>query len=145
MDGGFTRNIDEVIRNINNAEIISIMFPVLGKSLVLDVRYTADEGPMAVVVPMVGSPEERSRSIQRMRPGFPRPKELALVPWTLYVDSLVRLGIWDSIMKRFIESGHGEAIKACERALDELRRLEREEITSAIRGDNYQTIWSREG
>ena len=124
MDGGFTRNIDEVIRNINSAEIVSIMFPVLGKSLVL---------------------EERFRSIQRMRPGFPRPKELALVPWTLYVDSLVRLGIWDSIMKRFIDSGHGEAIKACEQALDELRRLEREEITSAIRGDNYKTIWSREG
>ena len=78
----------------------------------------------------------------RSRPGFPRLQNLTLIPWQRYVDSLVNLGVWEKIVKRIEESGDPKAIQACDAALTELRRLERQELVAAISGDNYQTIWS---
>ena len=82
------------------------------------------------------------RSIRRLRPGFPRLQNLTLIPWPRYVESLVSLGVWEKIVKRIEDSGDAKAIQACDAALTELRKLEREEMVAAISGDNYQTIWS---
>lgn len=145
MDADFSLNLEELAQNIDTAEVLTIYFPLLRKSLVVDMRTTPWEGPMVRVVPMVRSPEERYRSIKRMRPHFPRPQSLTLLPWPKYVDSLVRLGIYDRLLARLSATGDPGAVQACKRAFGHLRRLERQEITAVIRGETYHAIWSRRG
>ena len=142
MEGNFLFEIDEVLRNVQEAEVMSIFFPSLRRALIIDTRTNADEGPMVRLMPMANSPQERVRAIRKLRPGFPRLQNLTLIPWQRYVDSLVKLGVWEKIIGRIEASGDEKAVQACEDALIELRRLEREEMVAAISGDHYQTIWS---
>ncbi len=142
MEGNFLFEIDEVLRNVQEAEVMSIFFPSFRRALIIDMRSNADDGPMVRLMPMASSPQDRVRSIRKLRPGFPRLQNLTLIPWQRYVDSLVNLGVWEKIVKRIEESGDPKAIQACDAALTELRRLERQELVAAISGDNYQTIWS---
>jgi len=142
MEGNFLFEIDEVLRNVQEAEVMSIFFPSFRKALIIDTRSNTDDGPMVRLMPMASSPQDRVRSIRKLRPGFPRLQNLTLIPWQRYVDSLVNLGVWEKIVKRIEESGDAKAIQACDAALTELRRLERQELVAAISGDNYQTIWS---
>jgi len=142
MDGNFLFEIDEVLRNVQEAEVMSIFFPSFRRALIIDTRSNTDDGPMVRLMPMASSPQDRVRSIRKLRPGFPRLQNLTLIPWQRYVDSLVNLGVWEKIVKRIEESGDPKAIQACDAALTELRRLERQELVAAISGDNYQTIWS---
>ncbi|HCH08001.1 MAG TPA: hypothetical protein EYN72_06685 [Dehalococcoidia bacterium] len=142
MEGNFLFEIDEVLRNVQEAEVMSIFFPSFRRALIIDTRSNTDDGPMVRLMPMASSPQDRVRSIRKLRPGFPRLQNLTLIPWQRYVDSLVNLGVWEKIVKRIEESGDPKAIQACDAALTELRRLERQELVAAISGDNYQTIWS---
>ena len=142
MDGYFGHDLDEAIRSIGCAEVLSVFFPTFRKALVIDYRSNDAEGPMARIMPMAASPQERLRSIRRLRPGFPRLDSLALVPWPRYVESLVELGAWERIVQRFRASGRDEAVRTCERLLEELRRLEKAELAAAVLGENHQTIWS---
>lgn len=142
MEGNFLFEIDEVLRNVQEAEVMSIFFPSFQKALVIDTRVHADDGPMVLLMPMANSPQDRVRSIRRLRPGFPRLQNLTLIPWQRYVDSLVTLGIWQKIIDRIEASGDEKAIQACDAALLELRQLERKEMVGAITGENYETIWT---
>ena len=142
MEGNFLFEIDEVLRNVQEAEVMSIFFPSFQKALVIDTRFHADDGPMVLLMPMANSPQDRVRSIRRLRPGFPRLQNLTLIPWQRYVDSLVTLGIWQKIIDRIEASGDEKAIQACDAALLELRQLERKEMVGAITGENYETIWT---
>ena len=142
MEGNFLFEIDEVLRNVQEAEVMSIFFPSFRRALIIDTRSNTDDGPMVRLMPMASSPQDRVRSIRKLRPGFPRLQNLTLIPWQRFVDSLVNLGVWEKIVKRIEESGDPKAIQACDAALTELRRLERQELVAAISGDNYQTIWS---
>lgn len=142
MEGNFLFEIDEVLRNVQEAEVMSIFFPSFRRALIIDTRSNDDDGPMVRLMPMASSPQDRVRSIRRLRPGFPRLQNLTLIPWPRYVESLVSLGVWEKIVKRIEDSGDAKAIQACDAALTELRKLEREEMVAAISGDNYQTIWS---
>jgi len=142
MEGNFLFEIDEVLRNVQEAQVMSIFFPSFRRALIIDTRSNADDGPMVRLMPMASSPQDRVRSIRKLRPGFPRLQNLTLIPWQRYVDSLVNLGVWEKIVKRIEESEDPKAIQACDAALTELRRLERQELVAAISGDNYQTIWS---
>ncbi len=142
MEGSFLFEMDEMFRNILKAEAMSIFFPTLRKALVVDTRFNSTEGPYVRLLPMAGSPQERLRSIERLRSGFPRLRNLTLIPWQRYVDSLVTTGVWAKIEERIEESGDAGAIEACRAALSELRRSERRELQAVIAGEGYQTIWS---
>ena len=145
MDSDFVFDLDEIMNTITTAEVMSIFFPTFRKSVIIDIRTSSDERPMVKVMPMVASPQERLRSIRRLRPGFPRVHNLTVVPWPRYVDSLVTLGLWERIVRRFRESNDEEMVQRCEEVLSELKRLEKEEMVAVIRGENYQTIWSANG
>ena len=145
MDGDFVLDLEEVIDSVKSADVMSIFFPTIRRALVVDTRYTETKGPMIRLMPMVGSPQERLRSLRRLRPGFPRVRSLTVVPWPRYVDSLVTLGVWDIIVQRFAQSGFDEAMAACEEALNELRMAEKAELTAVVQGENYHTIWSSGG
>ena len=143
MDGDFRIDLDEIFRNIDGADVISIYFPLLRKTLLIDTRFSEEDPPMVKVVPMVGTIEERRRALRRMRPQFSRPKEITVVPWPKYVESLVQLGVWQRVLERFVYSGHREAVQACNSALEEMRSLEKEEFSAVIKGENYHTMWAR--
>ncbi len=142
MNRDFGLDLSEITKNIDNAEVISIIFPKFRKSLLVDARLTLEDRPLIKIVPMVNSLEERLRSLKKMRPTFPRPVEIAVVPWFGYVNSLVRLGVWECIVKKFVDSGNREAVRACSGVLKDLRTLEQEELLAVIKGDGYQTLWS---
>ena len=143
MDGDFRVNLDELFRNIANAEVISIYLPLLRKNILIDFRFTEEDPPMVKVVPMASSVEERNRTLRRLRPHFPRPKSITVVPWPKYVESLVHLGVWRKVLERFVYSGHKEAVQACNQVLEEMYELEMEELSAVITGENYHTMWAR--
>jgi hypothetical protein len=145
MDDDFEVDLDEVKTNIAEAEVISLFFPMLRSALVIDTRRNETDGPMLRIMPMAASPQERLRSIRRLRPGFPRLQSLTLIPWSRYVNSLVEIGIWDMLVKRFKDSSQEKAIADCEKILEDLRRLEKAELSSVVLGENYHTIWSSRG
>ena len=141
MEGNFLFDIDNVIQNVSEAEVMSVFFPTFRRALIVDTRSNESVGPFVRLMPMARSPQDRMRSIRRMRPQFPRPANLTLIPWQRYVDSLVESGVWDQIVERVRQSGDEVAVSACGDALSELRQMERDELVSAITGRNYHTIW----
>lgn len=144
MEGNFLFDIDQVIQNVSEAEVMSVFFPTLRRSLIIDTRSNETVGPFVRLMPMARSPQDRMRSIRRLRPQFPRPTNLTLIPWQRYVDSLVESGVWDQIVDRVRQSGDETALSSCSQALNELRQMERDELVSAITGRNYHTLWPAE-
>ena len=101
-------------------------------------------GPLITLVPIAQDDLDRYRSFRRLRPDFPRPKSISMIPWTHRVDSLSRLGVWSHFMKRVQEvapdpSAFTEIADTC---LCELRTLEMRELLRAVSGEQYQTLWA---
>jgi hypothetical protein len=145
MDSDYRIDFAEVYRAIDHGEIIALFFPLLRKTLLMDTRTTSLDDPLIKVVPMAASAEERYRELVRMRPRLPKPDSVNIVPWPKFVESLERTGIWDRIVRRYIDIGPPEIIKQCELSLEELREFEREEVRNAITGENYETLWDVDG
>ena len=141
MNSDYRMDMDEISRNIQRAEVVCFYFPQLRKTLVVDLRTDVEDPPVVRLLPMVNSIEERVRSLKKLRPRFPQPEKLAILPWPKYVDSLVRMGIWDMLVERCAATGDKGSVKSCADALDELRKLEKEEMAAVITGDQYHTIW----
>jgi len=145
MDSDYRIDFAEVYRAIDHGEIIALFFPLLRKTLLMDTRTTPLDDPMIKVVPMAASADERYKELIRMRPRLPKPESVNIVPWPKFVDSLDRTGVWDRIVRRYIDIGPPEIVRQCELSLGELREFEREEIRNAITGENYETLWDVDG
>ncbi len=76
MDSDFRIDISEVHNAIDGGEIIALYFPLLRKTLLMDTRTSAVDGPMIKVVPMASSSVVRFRELVRMRPRFPKPETI---------------------------------------------------------------------
>lgn len=142
MDFEYRIDLGEVRRGIDAADVVALYFPMLRKTLLMDARASEIDGPLIKVVPMVSTPEERFRSLLRLRPRFPQPESITIIPWPKYVRSLLRLGVWDHIVRRFAELGAPEAVRQCDACFRELVELERAELRRAVTGEGYTTIWS---
>jgi hypothetical protein len=142
MDSEFRIDIHEVYRAIDSGEIIALYFPLLRKTLLMDTRTNAVDGPMIKVVPMASSPEERFRELVRMRPRFPKPETINIIPWPKYASTLVSSQVWEHIVRRYLELGPPDVVRQCEDCFKEIQEVEREEIRKAITGDGYETLWS---
>ncbi len=145
LDSDYRIDVSEVNRNIDVADVIALYFPLLRKTLLMDMRTNDVDGPMIRVVPMANTPEERFQSLLKMRPRFGRPESITIIPWPKYAASLVELGIWDRIVRRYADTGSAESVRECERCHAELVKLEREELHRAITGDQYETLWGQRG
>ena len=144
MDGDFRLDLAEIMRNVETAEVVCIYLPMLRKTVIIDTRHDIEDEPLIKIVPMANSIEERFRTIKRLRPRFPRPESITVIPWPKYVDSLTRLGIWQQLVQRFVGTGQKNAVKACQETLEELRRLERQELLAVVCGsDQYHSLWER--
>ena len=145
MDSDYRIDVSEAKHSIEMGEVISLYFPLLRKTLLMDTRSSGVDGPMIKVVPMASSPEERFRELVRLRPRFSKPESITIIPWPKYVQSLVTLGVWDHIVRRLLEIGPAEIVRRCEECLEELQKAEREEIRRAITGEGYETLWDASG
>ena len=145
MDSQFRVDISEVKRSIDLGEVIALYFPLLRKTLLMDTRSNTLDGPMIKVVPMASSPQERFQEMRRLRPRFPKLDSITIIQWPKYTASLVRLGVWDHIVRRFLEIGPREIVGQCDDCLQELNRAEREELLRAISGENYESLWDAVG
>ena len=141
LDSDYRIDVSEVNRNIDVADVIALYFPLLRKTLLMDMRTNDVDGPMIRVVPMANTPEERFQSLLKMRPRFGRPDSITIIPWPKYAASLVELGIWDRIVRRYADTGSAQSVRDCERCHAELVKLEREELRRAITGEQYETLW----
>ena len=143
MDFGYGSGVSGVFKFIENAEVMAVFFPKFGHSVVIDERIQESDPPLVRVVPMARSIADRLRSIKRMRPGLPRPRDIVAVPWVGYVEAMQSSGLWNKIIDRIEESGYAEALEAADKAFDELVRMERKELAQLIIGDQYETLWAR--
>ncbi len=132
-------------RNLDVAEVVALYFPMLRKTLLIDVRTNDVDGPMIRVVPMAKTPEERFQSLLKMRPRFGKPDSITIIPWPKFVHSLIELGIWEHIVRRCAELGSPEMVRECDRCFVQLQKYEDDEIRNAITGENYETIWGTRG
>ena len=143
MNWDYGVDLHAIVEHVETAETFSIFFPTFRRALVVDMRHGPEEGPRVRVLPMARSPQERLRSLRRLRPYLPRATQMVAIPWPTYVVNLVRSGVWARLAERIIESGSEDAVRALEHGLKELKRYESNELTTLIRGDHYETIWSR--
>jgi hypothetical protein len=141
MDFDFQLDLTEVARSIETADVVAIYFPFLRKTLLIDARHSDVDPPLVKVVEMVATPEERFKSVHRLRPRFPRPESLTLIPWPKYVESLVRLGVWERVVGRFINLGFPDVVRQCKASFEELVGLEKAEMARALSGEGYKSLW----
>ncbi len=145
LDSDYRIDVSEVNRNLDVADVVALYFPLLRKTLLMDLRTNEVDGPMIRVVPMANTPEERFQSLLKMRPRFGRPDSITIIPWPKYIGTLAEIGIWEHIVRRYAETGHPEVVRECETCFAGLQKLERAEVSRAIRGENYETIWGQRG
>ncbi len=139
IDDGADLDLRAVCQNIAEAEVITVYFPLIGRTLLVDGRRTADVPTMVRVVPMARDTSERLRSLRRLRPMLPRPESITMIPWRMRVASVVSSGVWGCLLRRLDDH---PAAEAC---LTELRRLDRAERVDAILGRRYEALWARSG
>ena len=145
FDGGLEIDIDAVNHTIDEAQVVSLFFPLLRKTLLLDTRTGDDVGPFVRVVEMVNDPQERFRSLRRLRPQLPRPQSISTIPWTRRVSSLRESGVWDHVLLRLDGCGDERCLEIAEGCIEELERFERREVWRAITGEFHRTLWGRRG
>jgi hypothetical protein len=147
LDGGpgFEIDIDAVNQNVGEAEVVSLYFPRLRKTLLLDTRTAEGVGPLIAVVDMVDNASQRFLSLRELRPQLPRPQSITLIPWVLRVDSLRQTGVWERLVERLSACGDESCLEAAEQCIDELQALERLEVVRALTGEQYRTLWGRLG
>ncbi len=100
IDGGYHIDIEAVTQNIDEAAVVSVHFPMLRQTLLIDTRCGPSEGPQVCVVTMVDSSSERYESLRRLRPELPRPESLTMIPWPRSVGALETTGVWERVTAR---------------------------------------------
>ena len=147
LDGGpgFELDIDAVKQNVDEAEIVSLFFPLIRKTLLLDTRSDSMVGPMVTLVDMVQNASQRFSSLHKMRPGLPRPESITMIPWARPSTALRTTGVWEHVTARLETCGDHRCVDAANRCLAEIRRLERHELGLVLSGDGYRTLWGRLG
>jgi hypothetical protein len=143
MDNIFDIFHDRIIAAIRTGEVICLFFPRLGKTVIVDLRHNDVAPPAVFVEAMVGSPEERLKSLERLRPDWPLPEEVRLAPWFGFVGSLQESEICAVLLERCEQAGGAEFVERCRAALDELRAFEAQYVRGVIRGELSRVVWQR--
>ena len=143
MDSEYLLDYEEVIKTVHTAEVLTFRFVIVSQRLLVDNRSSEIDPPLVKLVPRATSAEERFRSLKQLRPRFRLPEKISAISWPKYVNGLVEHGVWDAVIQRIIESGFSEAALECDRVIEELRDLERQEIRNAIIGEGYQALWEK--
>lgn len=147
MDNAFDLGAGRLINAIksDSVPVLSLFFPRLGHSLILDTRHNPAVPPAILVEPVARSPEARRQSFARLRPQLPVPEQLAVAPWHGSTRALVETGVYDAILDRWRSLDHPEGEADMARALRQLARLERATLRDLLFGATGRTLWQRDG
>ncbi len=140
----FFDDLEEVRSGIIDADVVSLFFPYFGKTVLIDTRSNGADGPAIILTDMVRNPQERVKSMEKLRPGFPDVHKMILIPWVRYIYTLRESGIWTTIVERLEECSYLDAEQAADAIFHELKLLERRELITVVKGSTYETIWSRD-
>ena len=143
MDNNFTLDYAEIKKTVQNADVVTFRFVIVGQRLLIDNRYSEIDPPLVKLVDRAKSVEDRFRSLKKLRPRFRLPEKISAIWWPKFADSLVEHGVWDAIAKRIADAGFAEAARECDAVLEELRSLERKELKDALAGEGYQSLWEK--
>lgn len=132
-------NVQAVLRNMHEAQVMSLFFPYIGRALIIDLRHDEMEGPVIAVDGMTTGPQERIDSIKKLRPRFDTPDNLTLAPWLGPVRSLESTGALADVANRLERIACPEAKDSLDRAYRELLAAERAEVLALIRGEVKRT------
>ena len=144
MDGGFRFDLVKLKEHVESADVISIHFPILRHTMVVDTRHNDRTPPSIDLVPMASSLEERFATIQTLRPDFPKPEALTVLPWPGTSFGLIHFGVVTCILEKFSYGPHIQPMRArIQTVLLEIKALERVEALEAIKGSGYYPIWTQ--
>lgn len=141
IDGGHEIDIEAVVQNIDEAQVVSLYFPILRQTLLIDTRCDESNLPLVRVVPMVNNSRERFASLEAMRPGLDRPHSITMIPWARSVAALESIGVWSHVVSRLEACRDATTLLDARRSLRQLRSLELVELREAIIGRQYRTVW----
>jgi len=141
VNGGHPISVEEIVKAVRTNEVFALFFPILRKTLLVDLRTNESSPPFVKLLPMARNPEERIQYLRRMRPNLPRVDSFTLIPWTRYAESLEVTGVADELLKKVAVTGDTSAVRTVQESLSALKQLERDEVAAAVSGESYQTIW----
>ncbi|MDE3076359.1 MAG: hypothetical protein KGJ86_13135 [Chloroflexota bacterium] len=141
----FRWNMQGVLKTLQEAEVMTLILPLFAKALMIDLRHNEREGPFIAVDGMVGSARERMRSLERLRPYFPKPTNVMIAPWWGFVRSLESSGALPELRERLRRLGFPQACDQLQQAYRDLLKQERTEIMALVRGDpeKTRTLWQK--
>ena len=146
MQADFDWDAAEVLESIDEADVVSIIFPHVGKCLVFDGRYASEDPPRVAVLSPIGSAGKRLDQLNQARPNLPKAVALAAIPWIDSVSSMISSPVWGHLVARATDSGFKEVLNACQVAMHELLGCEYSAKVDMIRGKGpFYTIWNRLG
>jgi hypothetical protein len=136
--------IQSISAGISDAAVISILFPALRRSLVIDTRSAKEDPPFVRIMPQVASFEERMKSIEELRPNLGKVRAILGIPWMRSLRELEDAHIPESLVDRLVTVGlaRGEARSLVYGALRQLRRYERMAFARLVGGTGFRTIWT---
>lgn len=134
---------DRIAEALRTAEVISVFFVRVGRSLILDTRTAIGVEAAVILDDIVSTPQARLQSFRRLRPELARPDRLTLAPWTSAVRDFRDRGILDVLLERCQREGGETLHAAADTAYQQLLNLERKYLRDLVRGVGMQTIWQR--
>jgi hypothetical protein len=136
---------NDLALSIAEATVISILFPALRRSLVVDTRLDDENEPLVRILPQVTSFEERIRSIEKLRPKLGKVRALLGIPWMRSLRDLHEERVPTGLIERLVAAGVAPEKARAEiyAALRQLRRYEQLAFRRMIAGSGYRTIWSK--
>ena len=137
-------NLENVKETILESDVVSIFFPFLGKSVIVDSRTNETEGPILLLTDMVKTPKERVDSLKQMRPNFQTINEIVLIPWVRYVSTLNSSGIWGGILDKMFKLGQEKPHTDVDQIMDVLENLERIYLIEVMTGPTWETTWTKQ-
>jgi hypothetical protein len=134
---------DRMLEAIRGAEILSLFFVRVGKSMILDFRQEHGANAAVLLDDIVSTPQARLQSFRRLRPGLPLPERLTLAPWGNAVRDFRSLGLLDEMLDRCEHEGGLELRNTADHAFRQLEMIERKYLRDLVRGVGMETIWQR--
>ncbi len=141
MDNEYRLDTSEIIKTLHRADVVVFRFVTVPQRLLIDFRHSDVDAPMLKLVPRAANAEDRFKSLKQLRPRFKLPDKISAVWWPRFVKRLEDQGIWDGVLQRITDEGYPAAVNDAAEVLQELRDMERAELSNAIGGEGYKTLW----
>jgi len=140
-ENGLMVDLSEVEKVVDLCDVFTVVFRMFPERLLVDSRFTAEEGPLVALVGPVASVEERFHWLGQERPRFGPPERFMFFPWPHSIVFLDQCGIADHIRRRCEASGWPQAVAMFEKVMADLKEKELQVTLEAIKGENFHTIW----